>query len=97
MATWCRSENGTSRPLPEHLGLLELLSYFVHPGQPPRASGEADKLSLNLDEFHEHRTACKPLPNQNEFLHSEMDWMEPGLHQGQRRRTRASALPEPTV
>src|ERR1700676_351811 len=75
IATWCRWENGTSRPLPEHLRLLELLSYFVHPGQSPKACEEADKLSLSSDEFEEHLTACKPCQLRIEFLHSEMDWI----------------------
>src|ERR1035441_4602721 len=75
IATWCRWENGTSRPLPEHLRLLELLPYFVRPGQSPRACEQADTMSLSSDEFQEHLVTCKPCQLRVEFLHSEMDWM----------------------
>jgi transcriptional regulator with XRE-family HTH domain len=75
IATWCRWEGGESRPLPEHLRLLELLDYFVHPGTSPKACARADMISLNSDEFQEHLAACKQCQLRIEFLHSEMDWL----------------------
>src|ERR1039458_7479614 len=75
IATWCRWESGTSTPLPEHLRLLELLYYFVHPGESPRACEQADTMSLSSDELQEHLTSCKQCQLRIEFLHSEMDWM----------------------
>jgi transcriptional regulator with XRE-family HTH domain len=75
IATWCRWESDVSRPLPEHLRLLELLQYFVHPGESPKACAQADKISLSSDEFEEHLSACKPCQRRIEFLHKEMDWI----------------------
>lgn len=75
IATWCRWESGANTPLPEHLRLLELLYYFVHPGESPKACAQAEAMSLNSDEFRKHLTTCKPCQLRIEFLHSEMDWI----------------------
>ena len=75
IATWCRWESGASTPLPEHLRLLELLYYFVHPGESPEACEQADAMSLNSHELQKHLTTCKQCQLRIEFLHSEMDWI----------------------
>jgi len=75
IATWCRWESGTSTPLPEHLRLLDLLYYFVHPGESPKACAQADTMSLGSDKLQEHLRTCKQCQLRIEFLHSEMDWI----------------------
>jgi transcriptional regulator with XRE-family HTH domain len=75
IATWCRWESGVSNPLPEHRRLLELLYYFVHPGESPRPCAQADTMSLGSDEFENHLTKCKQCQLRIEFLHHEMDWI----------------------
>ena len=74
IATWCRWEGGTSRPLPEHRRRLELLYFRFHPGESPKGCPEADKMSLNADGLEEHVAACEACKLRVEFLHSEMDW-----------------------
>jgi transcriptional regulator with XRE-family HTH domain len=75
IATWCRWENGISNPLPEHARLLELLDYYVNPGQSPkpRACEQSDTMPLSSDQFQEHLTICRPCQLRIEFLHNEMD------------------------
>jgi DNA-binding XRE family transcriptional regulator len=75
IATWCRWENGTSTPLPEHSRRLDLLYYRFHPGESPGGCAEADAMSLNSDELQEHLSACQACKRRVEFLHSQMDWM----------------------
>jgi transcriptional regulator with XRE-family HTH domain len=74
IATWCRWESGESHPLPEHLRMLDLLYYFVHPGESPQACQEADQLGINSQAFMDHLNECKPCQLRIEFLRSEMDW-----------------------
>ena len=59
----------------EHLRLLDLLYYFVHPGESPKACAQADTMSLSSDELQEHLRTCKQCQLRIEFLHSEMDWI----------------------
>lgn len=75
LATWCRWETGTSRPLPEHRRRLDLLYYRFHPGESPKMCAEAGIMSLNSDELQEHLRTCERCKLRVEFLHSEMDWI----------------------
>jgi len=74
IATWCRWENGTSKPLPEHLRLLDLLSYLVSPIESPQACKQGDAMSINTDAFESHVRTCKQCQLRVEYLHHEMDW-----------------------
>src|SRR5271155_3833157 len=71
IATWCRWENGTSRPLPEHGRRLDLLYYRFHPGESPRGCDVADAMSLNSAKLQEHLRTCQACKLRVEFLHSE--------------------------
>ena len=74
IATWCRWENGTSEPRPEHRRRLNLLYYRFHPGESPRSCAEGNEMSVSSDDFEEHLRVCKECKLRIEFLHSEMDW-----------------------
>jgi transcriptional regulator with XRE-family HTH domain len=75
IATWCRWENGTSMPLPEHRRRLDLLYYRFHPGESPKGCAEADAMSLNSVDLQQHLITCQACKLRVEFLHSEMDWI----------------------
>jgi DNA-binding XRE family transcriptional regulator len=74
IATWCRWENGVSKPLPEHLMLLKLLPYFTRPGSSPESCMEGARMSWSTDEFEEHLRKCEVCRLRIEFLRREMYW-----------------------